>query len=157
MNADVELQRGWILKSLGPSITHKQDISNSRFCVLSQVPQSIQQIPVRRKHKKQIGKIIIYISLWNPSYLFQVFNRMENDKRLLNAQPAKGVFYSKIFLVTNVQELPHETTRKIPKNTKLSFFNDPLTENKHNILKIEASLHTKNTLKFTDDFNSFQI
>ena len=82
---------------------------------------------------------------------------MENDKRLLNAQPAKGVFHSKIFLVTNVQELPHETTRKIPKNTKLSFFNDPLTENKHNILKIEASLHTKNTLKFTDDFNSFQI
>ena len=74
---------------------------------------------------------------------------MENDKRLLNAQPAKGVFHSKIF--------PHETTRKIPKNTKLSFFNDPLTENKHNILKIEASLHTKNTLKFTDDFNSFQI
>ena len=47
---------GWILKSLGPNITHKQDISNSRFCVLLQVPQSIQQILVRRKHKKQIGK-----------------------------------------------------------------------------------------------------
>ena len=58
---------------------------------------------------------------------------MENDKRLLSAQPAKGIFPSKIFVITNVQELPHETTRKIPKNTKLSFFNDPLTENKQNI------------------------
>ena len=39
VNADMEPKREWIEQSLGPNISHRQDISNSRFFVTNFLSQ----------------------------------------------------------------------------------------------------------------------
>ena len=62
MNADVEPKREWIEQSIGPNISHRQDISNSRFFVtnfLSKSHSLFTKYQSDGKEKHNLHKMIL--------------------------------------------------------------------------------------------------